>query len=295
MYYKVDFKIKAEGYTEDARGGLMRTACDLLAALSADAGFEAFEDTPCGMAGYVQAQLFDRGALDNAIASLPLIGVSVEYSMSLTEDKDYNAEWELTGFEPVIIRDKIVIHDAVHPAPPVSDGVIEITIDTKQAFGTGSHETTRMVLECLADMNLRGKDVLDCGCGTGILSVAASKLGARRVVGFDIDGWSVRNTAHNALINDANNIEALHGDACVMGAAAGTFDIVMANISRNILLDGMPALRRAMGRDGTLVISGFYEEDAETLISRAEATGLRCKGKAVDNRWCMLLLVPADA
>lgn len=295
----------------------IETARDVLSALAGDAGFEAFEDIPSGVKGYVQADLFNKEALDNLIETFPLHNVSINYSLEDIIDKDYNEAWESIGFEPFIVNNKIVVHDSLHAFGPMPADAIDITIDARQAFGTGTHETTRMMLSQLAGMQLLGKNVLDCGCGTGILSIAASKLGARHVTAYDIDEWSVRNTMHNSKINNVENIETLHGDASVIMSVIGLsdispapdnhsysnersrpngiFDIVMANINRNILLADMPVMRRAMGEKSTLMLSGFYDNDTEALVSKAKTLSLRCTDKTVDNRWCLLLLAPADA
>ena len=294
-YLATVFRISAGDGESVHADGMTAAARDVLASLAADAGYEAFEEVAGGIKGYVQADLFDKEALDNIIETFPITGVTIDYSMEEIADKDYNETWESVGFEPIVINGKIVVHDTLHVPADVPADAIDIVIDAKQAFGTGTHETTRMIVSRLAGMTLRGKDVLDCGCGTGILSIAASKLGARHVTGYDIDEWSVRNTMHNAALNHVDNVRALHGDAHVIGNIGGAFDIVMANINRNILLSDMPAMRGAMSPNGVLMLSGFYDDDASMLVSKAETIGLRCVDEAVDNRWCLLLLVPADA
>lgn len=316
-YLAALFHIHATGGKASAGSPSIETARDVLSALAGDAGFEAFENIPSGVKGYVRADLFNKEALDNLIETFPLHNVSINYSLEDIIDKDYNEAWENIGFEPFIVNNKIAVHDSLHAFGPMPADAIDIIIDARQAFGTGTHETTRMMLSQLADMQLRRKNVLDCGCGTGILSIAASKLGARHVTAYDIDEWSVRNTMHNSKINNVENIETLHGDASVIMSVIGLsdispapvnhsysnersrpngiFDIVMANINRNILLADMPVMRRAMGEKSVLMLSGFYDNDAEALVSKAETLGLRCTDKAVDNRWCLLLLAPADA
>ena len=288
-------KYLAVVFRVDAAAETVVAARDVLASLAADAGFEAFEDIAEGIKGYVQAELFDKDTLDNIVSEFPITGVSIDYTIEEMADKDYNETWENAGFEPIIIKDRIIIHDTLHSFPAVSPDIIDIVIDAKQAFGTGTHETTRMIISRLADMQLRGKDVLDCGCGTGILSIAASKLGARDVTGYDIDEWSVRNTMHNAALNGVKNVRSLLGNSQVVKSIGTTFDVVMANINRNILLDDMPVMRSVMSPEGVLMLSGFYVDDAEMLVSKAETLGLRCTERVVDNGWCLLLLDAADA
>ena len=158
------------------------------------------------------------------------------------------------------------------------------------AFGTGNHETTRMIVATLLSMNLSLKRVLDCGCGTGILGIVAAKLGAKEVVGYDIDEWSVENTKHNALLNGVSPIEVYHGNASVINHISGLFDIVLANINRNILLDDMKSFRSVMADGSYLILSGFYEEDIPVLLEKAEQLGLKESARRTDNNWACLVL-----
>ena len=264
-YFEVAFNITTpQEHLQDAR--------DLLAALAAEAGFETFEDTPEGIMGYVQQGLFDESALQQVIKDFPLNGTTIEYSLREAEDKDWNEQWEQEGFEPIHFQH-----------------VIEI--DAHLAFGTGTHETTRMMVSTLLDLDLTDKRVLDCGCGTGILAIAAMKLGAAACTAYDIDEWSVDNTRHNAVINHVD-ITPLLGDATVLDNLAGqTFDVVLANINRNILLADMPRFREHMRRNSILIISGFYQEDKALLEARANELGLQLVSQKEDQQWTCLLLV----
>lgn len=293
-YYTATFVIHATEEAETAGNKLIQTARELLAGLVADAGFEAFEDTERGINGYVPAELFDADALRRAVDALPLYGVKVDYTVCETEDIDYNKAWEEAGFEPIVIRDKICVHDARRGTADLPYLPVDITIDTEQAFGTGTHETTQMIIDWLASEDIEGKRVLDCGCGTGILSITASKLGAAGVTAYDIDDWSVRNTTHNASVNHADNINVLQGDASVIDSLKGSFHVIMANINRNTLLNDMPAFRKALAEDGRMVLSGFYPDDADMIVEKAESLGL-VLDSLTSGEWCMLSFVPADA
>ena len=154
---------------------MLQIARDLLMDVAGEAGFESFEDTERGVDGYVQEQLFDRKLLDDGIASFPLDGVSIVYNINKVEDQDWNAVWEEQGFEPIDIDHRVVVYDAKGDVPQHDAGAVMIGIDARQAFGTGTHETTQMIIASLLDMQLEGKSVLDCGCGTGILSIAMSR------------------------------------------------------------------------------------------------------------------------
>jgi len=285
-YYEIEINIKP---CTDATRAIMT-------ALAADAGCEAFEDTKTGVMAYVQQALFDREALDNSISSFPIDETTITYKVREAEDKDWNEQWEQEGFEPIVVADKLVIHDGRHLPSAISlqPSAISIEIDAHLAFGTGTHETTRMICATLLGMNLRGKRVLDCGCGTGILGICALKLGAASCVGYDIDEWSADNTRHNAVINQVDNrLQPLCGDSSVLSGYGAEFDLVMANINRNILLADMPRFVSVMAPHSTLILSGFYETDCALLESKAQQLGLRLTATKTDSNWaCMVLNTP---
>lgn len=274
------------------REDLLQVCKDLLADGAAEAGFESFEETPDGLEAYVQKELFDKDALDASIADFPIEGADISYTIEDAEDKDWNAEWEEQGFEPICVDDQVLIYDAKHPEfhPTTSPDHIEIGIEAKLAFGTGNHETTRMIVSTLLNMNLYKMRVLDCGCGTGILGLVASKLGASEVVGYDIDEWSVENAKHNALLNGVDNQEVYFGNASVINHISGVFDIVLANINRNILLEDMKSFRSVLNEGGYMILSGFYEEDIPVLLEKAKEFGLYESGRKTDNNWACLVL-----
>lgn len=271
---------------------LMQVCRDLLADNAASAGFESFEETETGLDAYVQKDLFDKETLDEGIAEFPIEDTRITYSIENAEDKDWNQEWEELGFDPICVDDQIVIFDAKHPElhPTTSPDHIEIGIEAKLAFGTGNHETTRMIVATLLNMNLFKKRVMDCGTGTGILGIVAAKLGASEIVGYDIDEWSVENAKHNAQLNGIDNMEVYFGNASVITHISGVFDVVLANINRNILLDDMKAFRSVLQDGGNLVLSGFYEEDVPVLLEKAKELGLQEVGRRTDNNWTCLVL-----
>lgn len=283
-YLVVKFKIN----TGD---NMMQICRDLLADSAAEAGFESFEETEQGIDAYVQKDLFEQEVLDNNLCNFPIENTAISYSIEDAEDKDWNQEWEEQGFEPICVDDQILIYDAKHPElhPTTSPDHIEIGIETKLAFGTGNHETTRMIISTLLNNHLYQKRVLDCGCGTGILGIVAAKLGAREVVAYDIDEWSVDNAKHNAKLNGIDNMEVYFGNASVINHINGVFDIILANINRNILLNDMRTFRSVLNDGGLLILSGFYEEDAPTLLTKAQEFGLQEIGKRTDNNWTCLV------
>lgn len=271
---------------------LLQVCKDLLADSAAEAGFESFEETQEGLEAYVQKELFDKDALDASIADFPIEGTDISYTIEDAEDKDWNEEWEEQGFDPICVDDQVLIYDAKHPElhPTTSPDHIEIGIEAKLAFGTGNHETTRMIVSTLLNMNLYKMRVLDCGCGTGILGLVASKLGANEVVGYDIDEWSVENAKHNAQLNGVDNLEVYFGNASVINHISGVFDVVLANINRNILLEDMKSFRGVLNEGGYIILSGFYEEDIPVLLEKAKEFGLYESGRRTDNNWACLVL-----
>ena len=268
----------------------MDAAKDLLADLAAATGFEAFEETDDKLVGYVQPQLLDKGALDEAIADFPIASASIAYEMVKAENRNWNEAWEASGFEPICIDGRCIIYDARHysPADLPTHFDLQVAIEPRQAFGTGAHETTRMVVAQLLDMPLQGKRLLDCGCGTGILGIVASKLGADSVLGYDVDEWSVDNSLHNADLNGVQNMAVRKGDATVLNADDGQFDVVVANINRNILLADMPRWVQMMAQGGRIVFSGFYQTDVPMLVKAAADLGLRLTSESEQEDWACL-------
>lgn len=280
-YYVANFDIEC---AEE----LLQPARELLSAAACEAGFEAFEDTDNGIAGYVQRPLYDKEALDAAIADYMPEGTQVTYNIEEVPDQDWNQDWEDQGFEPIGVSDHLVIYDAKHTDMSMfagDDGVMRIFIEARNAFGTGTHQTTRMILRRLLGMDMTGKSVLDCGCGTGILGIVALRLGANRVLGYDIDEWSSENAKHNAALNGVDNLDVLLGDASVLDGVKEEFDVVIANINRNILLNDMTAFRSHLKTGGRLILSGFYETDVPMLEQAALSNGLTIIDVVTDGEW----------
>ena len=306
-YFEVDFTISP--YSADAS--------DVLAAMAGEAGFETFEETETGLKGYVQQSLFDVSELKTALEDFPFEDTTISYDIREAEDRDWNEQWEQEGFEPIVISGEwreesgkrnvhtLVINDGRHlPDNSLiathSSQLTSIEIDAKLAFGTGTHETTRMICSTLLELfghlsplstlhsPLR---VLDCGTGTGILSICALKLGAQEAIGYDIDDWSVDNARHNAVINQVDDrFTSLLGDASILNKVEGTFNLVMANINRNILLNDMPQFVSKMNADATLILSGFYTDDCQILIEKAQTLGLTLQQQKEDQQWVCLVL-----
>lgn len=284
-YYEVTFTISA---SEE----LMQTARDLVSAMAGEAGFETFEETEEGVKGYVQQTLFDQPLLEQLLAEIPLPDCTLTFSVKEAENRDWNAQWEQEGFEPIVIDDRCIIHDGRHFGQlDLNKFRVPVEIDAKMAFGTGTHETTRMMVTALLEMDLTDNTVLDCGTGTGILSIVALKCGAVKAVGYDIDEWSADNARHNAVINHVDDhFTSLLGDATLLDSMPDTFDVVVANINRNILLADMPRFRKVMKPGATLLLSGFYQSDIPLLLEKASSLNMTLVAEKHDGGWACLLL-----
>ena len=291
-YLKTVFTLTAEDETS------LQAARDLLADELGNYGYEAFEEASDGqLIGYIQQDAYHEAVVNEVIKNRLMPDVTITYSTEEIENQDWNAAWEEEGFEPIIVKNMITIYDARHTADSTLFSTpVSIGIHATNAFGTGTHETTRMMVETLLELPLNGKTVLDCGCGTGILGIAALKCGAKHVVSYDIDEWSAENTRYNAELNGVSpQMDILHGDVHILTHVEGIFDVIVANINRNILLDDMEHFYNVLAKGGTLAISGFYEDDAPLLLDRAQALGLNEVKRKTDNNWCTLILQTACA
>lgn len=258
-------------------------ASDILAAFCGDMGFETFVTEEPFLKGYIQKSVFDEQQLRDTLEFFPMPEVAITYSTADAEDKDWNEEWEKNGFEPIIIGSELTVQGTGHDCP--SNTRYEILLDPKMAFGTGSHETTYMILEQLLTMDLNGKEVLDAGCGTGVLGIMTALKGAASVMAYDIDEWSVNNTRTNCALNHVENITVHEGDASVLQNLENRFDLVLANINRNILLAQLPAYAAALDAGGWLLMSGILEADVAPLSEAARAAGFSVTGYALRNGW----------
>lgn len=264
------------------------TANDVLCAVLADAGFESFVEQADGIAAYIQKDLYDENTVRQAVADFPLPDTSVTYSYVEAEDKDWNEEWEKNFFQPIVIGDRCVIHSTFHTDYPKTE--YDIVINPQMAFGTGHHETTSSIIAELLDADLKGKSVLDMGCGTSILAILASMRGANPVTAIDIDDWCVNNSRDNIALNHIDNITVELGDASLLKDRQ-PFDVIIANINRNILLADMPAYAACMHTGSELYMSGFYVEDIPVIREKAESLGMEFVHHREKNRWVAVKFV----
>lgn len=258
------------------------TVNDVLSAVLGEAGFESFVEQPSGINAYIQKDLYDEEAFKEAITNFPLPDTRIEYSYQEAEDKDWNEEWEKNFFQPIIIGDRCVIHSTFHQDVPQAE--YDIVINPQMAFGTGHHETTSLIIGELLDNDLQGKSLLDMGCGTSILAILARMRGAAPCTAIDIDEWCVRNSLENISLNSVDCIDVFQGDASSL-EGKGPFDIIIANINRNILLNDLPQYVRCMHPGSELYMSGFYIDDIPVIQAEAERNGLHLVHHREKNRW----------
>lgn len=261
---------------------------DLLVYNLGDEGpYDSFEEKKDGLKAYVPTDNFDEQFLRDTIDDLKSMepDLHVEYTVTDLADKDYNEEWE-RQHQPVLVDGFCWVRAPFHPHR--DDVKYEIVIEPKMSFGTAHHATTYLMLSLLEQQNVQGMRVLDMGSGTGVLAILAAKKGAAYVEAIDVDEWAYRNAQENFERNGVS-VNALLGDASLL-TANKHFDLVLANINRNILLKDMESYAAVLNPGGTLMLSGFYEHDVQSLQDKAETLGLRLVQQRSRNEWTALKL-----
>lgn len=257
---------------------------DLWISFLGEIGFESFVEEEEEVNAYAREDVYDREALASVVARLS-DNFTIEYKESKIQDRNWNEEWE-KSYASVKVEDKCIIRAPFHAVDKAYQ--YDILIDPKMSFGTGHHETTYLCTNFLADMELKGKEVLDMGCGTGVLAILAAKKGAARVVAIDNNEWAYNNTLENITMNNCPDIEVLEGDAALLEGMPA-FDLIVANINRNILLNDIPSYAKVLKGGGDLVMSGFYEMDIDAIKEKAESCGLGFIGHKTKNDWAFVM------
>ena len=255
---------------------------DILIALLADLGFESFTQNEAGLEAYIQEE-FDNESL---VKELSFEDFSFLYTRTEIPKTNWNEEWE-KNFHPVYVDDLVCIRAHFHPA---SENVKhDIIITPKMSFGTGHHDTTWLVSKTMFSLDFKNTSVLDMGCGTGILAILAKQLGATKLLGIDIDDWSIENSNENAAINNASEIVFTKGDASSLPTTQ-TFEIILANINKNVLKKDLPAYFTCLKKDGYLLLSGFFTTDVDELKQLAETIGFEFIESYQKNEWAVIKL-----
>ncbi|GIM57810.1 50S ribosomal protein L11 methyltransferase [Capnocytophaga canimorsus] len=256
-------------------------ACEILVAELAEFGFESFVDSENGILAYVQEKDWYPEILDD-IYILKNPEFKISYTQKLIKQVNWNEQWE-KNFNPITVNEQITVRAPFHEK---TNTPFDIVIEPKMSFGTGHHETTHMMLEFLLNTQLLGKKVLDMGCGTGVLAIMAAKKGATDVTAIDIDTWCYENVQENIQRNETEFIKVLLGDATLLNDQ--NFDVIIANINRNILLEDIPIYVESLSEGGTLFLSGFYQEDIPAIAEKCSQKGLTFVQKLERNRWVAL-------
>ncbi len=254
---------------------------DIAIATLADIGFESFtEGAHNSINAYIPEKMYNERAIRITMADLEI----TRYDAKLIPDQNWNALWE-SNFEPIVVDNKLTIRAPFHTKLPVTE--MEIVMEPKMAFGTGHHETTYLCTQYLLNTDVRGFEMLDMGCGTGVLAIVATMRGAAHADAIDIDNWSYQSTLENAERNGvADKITAMCGDASLI--PQGKYDLVVANINRNILLQDMPHYSAALKPNGKLVVSGIYTTDIPTVTECAEQNGFKFLHQMERNGWAAI-------
>lgn len=258
-------------------------AADIFVAELAELGFESFENDAEGIIAYIPSVNYQEQLLAGLIETFPYAGAEIKETLTIA-DQNWNEEWEKHFFQPIVIDDKCVIHSSFHTDIPSME--YDILIDPKMAFGTGHHATTSLIVSELLQLDMRGKSLLDMGCGTAVLAILASKRGADPITAIDIDNWCTENSLENIALNHVDNIEVLQGDASLLPGRR--FDIVLANINRNILLADMHLYADCLPQGGILYMSGFYTEDVPQIEAEAVKLGFRMTACREKNNWAVV-------
>lgn len=252
---------------------------DVLASDLSQIGFESFVPTQDGIDAFIPESMFSEENIKAVIDNF-YIEANIEFSIKEIADKNWNEEWEKYYFKPIVIDNRCIIHSSFQEAG--GDFEYNILIDPKMAFGTGHHQTTGLIISEVLQLDFNDKSVLDMGCGTAVLAILAKMRGAGRVVAIDIDEWAYRNALDNIKLNNTADIEVRLGGVNVLEVE--DFDIILANINRNILLQDMSVYANHLRNGGRLVMSGFYKEDIPVIQNEATKQGLQYSHfKELDN------------
>lgn len=262
-------------------------ASDIIIAELGDAGYDSFEELEGSVSAFVEKSLFDEDILKD-LQQKYAEQYLINYTFQELENKNWNEVWE-SNFHPIIVDDKCLVRASFHHIE--KSYPYEIVIDPKMAFGTGHHETTSLMLEALMGLDLKNKTVLDVGSGTGILAIFCRKYGAKSAVATDIDDWCIENAHTNSAINHCSDIKLLQGTISTLRDHLITYDLVIANINRNVIMDEIHHYAACLKKGGFLLLSGFYTEDIPVLEKFFPQNGLALVSRNVKNNWAMLQLV----
>lgn len=265
---------------------------DILSSILGDCDFESFSIEENILKAYAQESRIDITNIKSIFDNFPIDGIQFKYTSEDMEDINWNEEWEKHYFSPQIFADgKCVVRAPFHPSFP--DAEIELLISPKMAFGTGNHQTTSLIIDYLMKADLKNKKVLDMGCGTGILGLLAMKLGAESLVSVDIDKWAYDNVKEHSVLNNVDIKDIIHGDAMSI-IGMGPFDLILANITRNVLIADMEKYILEMSNHSSLVMSGFYQDDIKIIVNKGESLGLTLYNTMIKDNWALVEMIKCN-
>lgn len=250
-----------------------------LTAILGELGFESFVEADNELLAYIPVEKYNSSILNDELLT-PEIRNNVEFSVVVIPNQNWNAVWE-SNFQPVTIDNRCYIRAPFHPADPEIE--FEIIIEPKMSFGTAHHETTFLMLKFLLELDLTGKAVLDMGCGTGVLAILTALKGCRDITAIDNDEWAYKNTLENIQSNNTPYINVYLGDASLLENR--NYDVIIANINRNILLNDMSVYAKSLKANGLLLLSGFYYADLDVIKASALKSGLEFSTYKEKNNW----------
>ncbi len=261
----------------------LQPATEILIAELGYAGFESFVENEEGVTAYIQKDEWNSSVLED-IQILNSNEFEISFSYQEIEQTNWNQEWE-KNFKPIIVDDLVSVRAPFHKKP---DAKYDLVIEPKMSFGTGHHETTHMMIQHILKNDFKNKAVLDMGCGTGVLAILAEKVGAAKLDAVDIDNWCYLNSMENVERNNCKHISVYEGDVSVL---KNKYDVIIANINRNILLQDISEYAKHLNSDGSLFLSGFYKEDIPKIEEECNKNMLTIKEIIERGRWVSLKFI----
>lgn len=247
-------------------------------------GYESFQENDNGVSAYILKKDFDLSAVNSSYLINNLQDVKIEFTHKEIEQQNWNELWE-SNFDPVFVSEDCIIRAPFHDISPKPK--YELVIMPKMSFGTGHHETTKLMMEKILDLKLKNKTVLDMGCGTGVLAILASMKGAKGITAIDNDEWAYKNSVENIKVNNIKNIKPFLGDASLIKNKK--YDVVIANINKNILLRDIKFYSETIESKGVLVVSGIYKQDFTDIVNEAKKYNLNFTEISEKNKWISIL------
>ena len=255
---------------------------DVLIAELSEIGFESFVYSDNGFSAFLKEEQYSEKIVETMFLGYSAI-FEIKYFPKIIEQQNWNKEWE-SNFQPIEVDGKCYIRAPFHEAK--KGFIYDVIIEPKMSFGTGHHYTTQLMIQKLMKLNVKNKSLLDMGCGTGVLAILASMMGANPITAIDTDEWSFENSIENIQKNNINNIHVHKGNAQIL--VGKLFHTILANINKNVLLNDLAVYIQSLEKEGSLILSGFFETDVPELTQKSIGLDLKLEEKMVSDQWTML-------